>query len=117
MQKISDKVSIGRTLLQHINNKQTNLSLFEKERLNNLKTRENIKFNRDSCPEVFNKLSINWDGLVTACCGDYDNMMIVGNIKNNTLGDIFHSDKINYYRNMILSNKHSELDLCRICNL
>ena len=38
-----------------------------------------------NCPEVFDKLSINWDGTIVACCSDYDNQMVVGNIDDRSI--------------------------------
>ena len=67
------------------------------------------------CPEVFDKLSVNWDGLVTACCGDYDNEMIVGDIKETTLKEIWGNSKMKYYRQMLADMRHAELPLCRNC--
>lgn len=67
------------------------------------------------CPEVFDKLSINWDGTVSACCGDYDNKMLVGDMNSETLLDIWHGAKLAYYREMIVNKQHSELELCRSC--
>lgn len=67
------------------------------------------------CPEVFSKLSVNWDGTVSACCGDYDNKMLVGDVKEDSLGRIWHSTKMRYYRKMLEEMRHSELPLCRNC--
>lgn len=67
------------------------------------------------CPEVFGKLSVNWDGTVSACCGDYDNKMLVGDVKENSLEKIWHSSKMNHYRKMLKEMRHSELPLCRNC--
>lgn len=67
------------------------------------------------CREVFDKMSIDWDGFVTACCGDYDRMMVVGNIFKESLLDIWNGEKLNYYRDMLVNGRHSELDLCKHC--
>lgn len=67
------------------------------------------------CPEVFSKLSIDWDGRVTACCGDYDRKMIIGDIYKETLAEIWLSKKMEYYRKMLSEMRHAELPLCRSC--
>lgn len=67
------------------------------------------------CREVFDKMSIDWDGVVTACCGDYDRLMSVGNIFENTLHDIWHGEKLNKYRQMLREGRHRELPLCKHC--
>jgi len=67
------------------------------------------------CPEVFSKLSVDWDGKVTACCGDYNRKMVVGDIHENTLAEIWNCDKLNRYRKMLSEMRHAELPLCRNC--
>ena len=69
-----------------------------------------------TCPEMFDKLSINWDGTVTMCCADWNNTLIVGNLENSTLGDIWKSRKADYYRKMIVDNRHGELIPCQSCH-
>ena len=67
------------------------------------------------CPEVFDKLSINWDGTVSACCGDYDNKMLVGDLRKQTLQEIWDSPELANYRMMLLAYRHNELPLCSRC--
>lgn len=55
----------------------------------------------DACPEIFDKRSINWDGSVSACCGDYDNQLIVGDLNQETLKEIFHGEKIQKIRKIL----------------
>ena len=67
------------------------------------------------CPEVFDKLSINWDGSVSACCGDYDNFTIVGDVNNQTLESIWNGEPLAKMRKMLLEYRHSENHLCARC--
>lgn len=67
------------------------------------------------CPEVYDKLSINWDGSVTACCGDYDNMLIVGDLKEKTLQEIYQGERINMIREIISRDAYDEIPLCSTC--
>ena len=69
------------------------------------------------CSEVLAKLSINWDGTISACCSDYDNLMLAGDIKNNTLEEIWNGRKMRYYRRMLKNTRHAELPLCKNCDL
>jgi len=43
----------------------------------------------ENCPEIFDKMSINWDGTVVACCADYDNEMVVGDLAKSSLKNIW----------------------------
>lgn len=70
-----------------------------------------------NCPELFSKLSINWDGTVSGCCSDWDNYMLVGDLNKEGLEDIWNGNKIKAYRKAILNNTHNSLFLCRRCTL
>lgn len=66
-------------------------------------------------PGTFDKLSINWDDEVTACCMDSDNMMVVGDAKTEPLIDIWNSPKLNVYRRLLADMRHDDLPLCANC--
>ena len=68
------------------------------------------------CAEVFHKLSVKWDGQVSACCADTDNLLIVGTIKQNTLYDIWNNSQVlRSIRTLLANNKHRLLSLCKNC--
>jgi radical SAM protein with 4Fe4S-binding SPASM domain len=68
------------------------------------------------CPEVYDKLSIDWDGRVSACCGDYDRIMTVGDVKAQSLKEIWQGNKIKHYRTLLADFRHAELPLCKNCD-
>ncbi len=68
------------------------------------------------CTEVYQKLSVNWDGSVSCCCGDYDNFMTVGHLKNQTLEDIWkNSENLKIFRKLLDNKQHNTLNLCSTC--
>lgn len=116
VEKFTDLVTVGRTMLSHIDISRIKLEEKDKNMLIKLKNEESVvKQHPKCCPEVFDKLSINWDGSVSACCGDYDNKMIIGNIKDNTLLEIWNSNKMNAYRKILSEKRYDELELCKGC--
>ncbi len=110
-----EKVGVGRTVLSHIDIDKTKLKEDDKKTLLSLKEKESVIKVHPECPEVFDKLSICWDGKVSACCGDYDNMMIVGDLEKQTLKEIWSSDKLNRYRVILADMRHDEIELCKEC--
>lgn len=76
-----DYYNIGFTKLNHLDVSAMKVSEEEREKIRALQENERIhRVYRPSCPEAFDKLSVNWNGDVTLCCQDYDNFMIAGNI-------------------------------------
>ena len=115
VKQFTDLVTVGRTVLEHIDINKVNLAKKEKELLLWLKTQESVIKKHTECPEVFDKLSINWDGSVSACCSDYDNKMIVGDLSQNSLKEIWNSEKMNIYRKLLAEMRHDSLELCKSC--
>lgn len=67
-----------------------------------------------TCYELYNRLSIDWDGTVVACCGAYDRQMKLGSVYDkDTLKEIWDGGKLKVYRN--LEQKH-RLDMVNLCN-
>jgi len=110
-----DLLTIGRTILEHIDIDAAPLGNEEKATLRFLKGQESVVKKHPECQEVFDKLSINWDGMVSACCGDYDNLMVVGDLSRQSLQEIWTSDRINRFRDLLVEMRHDELPLCVSC--
>lgn len=69
------------------------------------------------CLEVFHKLTVKWDGQVSACCGDSNNLLVVGNLKDDTLKNIWdNSPELRAIRLLLLNNRHRTLTLCKDCD-
>ncbi len=115
MDPLADKVGVGRTVLEHLDLNAVRLRPHELETLKWLKEQESIVKEHPECPEVFDKLSINWDGTVSACCGDSDKIMLIGDVRNQSLDDIWKSAELNGYRAVLADMRHDELPLCRTC--
>ena len=111
-----DYYNIGCTKLTHLNVENMNISESEKEKIRTLQEHETINHVwRKICPEAFDKLSINFNGDVTLCCSDYDNFMIVGNILDNDLEEIFTSKAADFYRQIIVSGQYGRIKCCSSC--
>lgn len=113
---LCDYYNVGRTVFSHLNVDEMKISKEEKERILLLKERENLQKKYISvCPEIYDKLSINWDGTVVGCCSDYNNLMVVGNIMENSIEEIFKNQKICEFREIISKQNYAAIDLCSKC--
>lgn len=111
-----DEVGVGKTKMSHVDIKRMGLSDGRRKVYEKFMEENTVEMKRMSvCPEIWDKLSINWDGSVSACCQDYDNMMIVGNIMENDLKEIFNGMRENNYREIIKDSDYDKLVLCRNC--
>lgn len=112
---IVDSVGIGKTNLSRLSAHQ--IKSFEiLGKIEHLKKQETIKKFYRPCTEVYQKLSIDWDGKVTCCCGDFDNFLVVGNLYQSSLSDIWNNSKeLKLIRETLDRNMHKTLNLCSTC--
>ncbi len=68
-----------------------------------------------TCNFPWRAMTILWDGDVVPCCFDYDKKYALGNIKNNTLLEIWNSNKMVSLRKEFISSDVNN-QLCRNCN-
>ena len=70
------------------------------------------------CPEPFGKdygkLVVLWDGRVIPCCVDYNANLMIGNIQNDTIPNLWKSEKLNILREQHLKGEFP--DTCANCN-
>jgi radical SAM protein with 4Fe4S-binding SPASM domain len=110
-----DLVTVGKTSLDYIDADKARLGPVDKQRLRDLMLQESITKEHPSCGEVFNVLSVNWNGLVSACCADYDDKMTVGDLRRESLAGIWRTRKMDAYRRLLTEMKHDSLEICRNC--
>lgn len=69
----------------------------------------------DTCPYIFYSYSVNSDGLVSSCFLDWGRKLIIGDVKEQSLKDIWHSDKMNVLRRQHLEGRRLDNDVCKGC--
>jgi len=124
-EEVDDFVNCWSAIVDSVGTGKTNLTFLSENQLKSLKSVSKIKALRESetikkiyspCTEVYQKLSVDWDGKVTCCCGDYDNFMVVGDILVSSLYDIWNSSRaLKKFRSMLDANMHGSLPLCKKC--
>jgi len=113
--QFADLVTVGRTQLEYLDLATVKLSEEEIKTLTVLKQQETLIKKHPECSEVFDKLSINWDGKVTACCKDYDELMVIGDLRVQSLQEIWNSEQMFRYRRLLADMRHDDIELCSIC--
>lgn len=67
------------------------------------------------CQSPFQRVFITWDGNIIPCHGDYFLHNSMGNIKDNSIQEIWHSEKFNHFRNKMRSKNRLDFEGCRLC--
>ena len=67
------------------------------------------------CPYIFYSLSINSDGKASLCFLDWSRKLIVGDVKKESVKDIWNGEALFNYRKMHLLRKRKEHPICGTC--
>ena len=68
------------------------------------------------CPYVFSMAHVLENGDVPMCSNDWENREMLGNIKTQTLREIYNSPRMNQIRELMSAGKFEEIDACRSCS-
>lgn len=69
------------------------------------------------CVSVFSTLTVRSNGIVNLCCGDLTGSMNLGNLNENSILDIWHSEQFESIRNLHLEGKRNKISLCNGCDI
>ena len=67
-----------------------------------------------ACTLPWEVMTVTWNGEVVPCCYDYDAKMVLGNMANQSLADIWNGEKLQAIRSEFIANKVTN-PLCRHC--
>ena len=70
---------------------------------------------KDTCTYIFYAAAINADGSVSACCPDWDQKLIVGDVRQESLKSIWRSEAFNALRRQHLEGRRCENHICLNC--
>lgn len=70
---------------------------------------------KDPCRLLWNDMVINWDGSVPLCCNDYEGRIILGNMKTDSIQDIWGGKKLEEIRNFHIKREFHKIPICEHC--
>jgi len=81
--------------------------------------RKNVvkKIKRYPCYHLWLSPAIHWNGDVSICCDDWGRKALLGNVKNQTMHQIWNSEKIKQYRQYHLKGLYEKVPLCEKCDV
>ncbi len=68
------------------------------------------------CYSLWESCTVNSDGLVSACCMDWRQELLVGDARASSLRDIWRGEALHALRLAHIEGRESELPLCAACN-
>jgi MoaA/NifB/PqqE/SkfB family radical SAM enzyme len=115
MSKLCDRVTVGATTFDFIDRDyipEKAIDAFDEAKK---KARISRRHHPDPCPEVYDKLSVAWDGSIRVCCNDYSGVTNLGNVRDSGgLRSAWSHPTIVEYRKRLAEGRY-EGPLCSVC--
>jgi radical SAM protein with 4Fe4S-binding SPASM domain len=68
------------------------------------------------CPHAFGIAHVLQNGDVPLCANDWENRELLGNVKDNTLREIYNSPRMEAIRELMVQGRYDEIAPCRDCS-
>jgi len=72
---------------------------------------------RVPCQRLWTGLNVHWDGSVVSCCIDFDDEYVLGNVKEQSLEEIWNGVKFRQLRELHASGQWDKVAMCRNCRV
>jgi MoaA/NifB/PqqE/SkfB family radical SAM enzyme len=69
----------------------------------------------NTCPYIFYSISVNSDGSVSLCFLDWARKLIIGDVRRQSLRDIWFGSDLYYYQMMNLKGNRLKIPVCNTC--
>jgi len=83
-------------------------------------TKESFHFNRrlkrKPCALIWQKMVVDWNGDVVLCCDDWNHSTVLGNLKKQTIEEIWKGEKLRKIREAHIKGEFYKIPLCSGCN-
>ncbi|MCA1766343.1 MAG: SPASM domain-containing protein, partial [Desulfobulbaceae bacterium] len=70
-----------------------------------------------TCKNLWERMTVYWNGDVTMCFSDLDGNYILGNLQKNSIKEIWNSDKLLSIRGIHKKGLFQDIELCAKCDL
>jgi MoaA/NifB/PqqE/SkfB family radical SAM enzyme len=67
------------------------------------------------CSQPFQRMFVLYDGICTPCCVDDGRGYILGDVKKNTIKEIWHGEPYKKLRNAMMNGRYKDIDICARC--
>lgn len=74
-----------------------------------------LRPNRVACPYPFYSMAVNFDGSVSVCCADWSHGTVVGNVRRQSLLEIWQGTALNELRRKHLQGRRADNPACANC--
>jgi radical SAM protein with 4Fe4S-binding SPASM domain len=74
------------------------------------------KIRKKNCHDLWNRMTVFWNGDVSMCCSDIDGEYILGNLKKQSIKEIWNSEKLLSIKKIHEEKQFQKIPLCAKCD-
>lgn len=74
-----------------------------------------LNSSRTPCADVWYRMAVKSSGDVVLCCYDYAGTYPIGNVRNQSVAEIWNSDSVNFAREVHSFGDYNHLEMCNSC--
>lgn len=76
---------------------------------------QRVKVDKDVCPFIFMYLQFNCDGTTSPCTLDWPRKVVIGNVKDSSVKDIWNGQRLRRLQMTMLEGKRCDVNFCNNC--
>lgn len=69
------------------------------------------------CAQLWKWMVVYWDGSVVLCCADMFSQAIVGDLKSNSITEVWNGSQMKGHRDQMVNRKRFEVAICQDCDI
>lgn len=73
--------------------------------------------NNAPCSQLWKNMVVMWDGKVVLCCADMEGQVVIGDLNQGSIVDVWKGEKIETVRELFKNRLKSKIPLCKKCDL
>jgi len=70
-----------------------------------------------TCKNLWERMTIYWNGDVTSCNSDVEGLHVYGNIKDDSIEKLWNNEKLNHIKALHKKNQMQSIGLCKYCDM
>ena len=75
------------------------------------------QYNVAPCTQLWKWMVVYWDGSVVLCCADMFSQTVVGDLKTNSIAEVWNGSKMKNYRAQMVRRKRFDVPICQDCDI
>jgi len=69
------------------------------------------------CTQLWKWMVVYWDGSVVLCCADMFSQAIVGDLKSNSIAEVWNGSQMKGHRDQMINRRRFEVAICQDCDI